>query len=89
MAFREGEHVYIVENNSHITPVQIIRKDGSFYTIQFSNYARINLRESRLFRTKEEALKKIRYTPSAERHIVGNGYTSPYHYNNSRNPYGI
>ena len=89
MAFREGEQVYIVENNSHVTPVQIIRKDGEFYTIQFSDCGRINLRESRLFRTKEEALKRIRHAPSRVRHIAGNGYTSPYHYNNSRNPYGI
>ena len=60
MAFREGDQAYIIENNSHVTPVQIIKKDGDFYTIQFTNYGRINLRESRLFHTQEEAKEKIR-----------------------------
>ena len=27
----------IIENNSHVTPVRIIRKDGEFYTIQFAD----------------------------------------------------
>ena len=88
MAFREGDQAYIIENNSHVTPVQIIGKDGNFYTIQFTNYGRINLRESRLFHTQEEAQKRITKTPFVRRQIARNGYTSPYHYNNSRSPYG-
>ena len=44
MSFSEGEKAYIIENNSHVTPVRIIRKDGEFYTIQFEDYGRINLR---------------------------------------------
>ena len=60
MAFNEGEQAYIIENNSRVTPVRIIRKDGDFYTIEFSDYGRINLRASRLFHTREEAEGKIR-----------------------------
>lgn len=89
MAFREGEQAYIIENNSHVTPVHIIKKDGDFYTIEFSNFGRINLRESRLYHSLEEAKEKIRKTPLVRRQKTSNGYTSPYRYNNSRNPYGI
>ena len=89
MAFREGEQAYIIENNSHVTPVKIIRKDGNFYTIQFSDFSRINLRESRLFRTCEEAEKRIRRTPFLRREVQSRGYTSPYNYSNYRSPYGI
>ena len=52
MSFCEGDKAYIIENNSHVTPVRIIRKDGEFYTIQFADCGRINLRESRLFHTE-------------------------------------
>ena len=69
MAFREGEQAYIIENNSHVTPVYIIKKDRDFYTIEFSNYARINLRESRLYHTLEEAKGKIRRTPFVRRQV--------------------
>ena len=96
MSFNEGEKAYIVENNSHVTPVRIIRKDGEFYTIQFANFGRISLRGSRLslrgsrlYHTEEEAQKKIRPAPSSNRQVIRNGYKSPYNYNNSRSPYGI
>lgn len=90
MSFNEGEKAYIVENNSHVTPVRIIRKDGGFYTIQFADCGRINLRESRLFHTEKEAQKKIRPAPSSNRQVIRNGYyKTPYQYNNSRSPYGI
>ena len=32
MAFNEGEQAYIIENNSRVTPVHVIRKDGDFYS---------------------------------------------------------
>ena len=89
MSFCEGEKAYIIENNSHVTPVRIIRKDGEFYTIQFEDYGRINLRGSRLYHTEEEARKRIKPTPSSNRQVIRNGFKSPYHYNNSRSPYGI
>lgn len=89
MAFREGDQAFIIENNSHVTPVYIVRKDGDFYTIEFSNYSRINLRESRLYYTREDAENKIRRTPFVRRQVNSNGYTSPYKYDNARNPYGI
>jgi len=89
MSFCEGDKAYIIENNSHVTPVQVIRKDGEFYTIQFANYARINLRGSRLYHSEEEAKKRIRPTPSSNRQVIRNGYRSPYEYNNCKSPYGI
>lgn len=89
MAFLEGEQAYIIENNSRVTPVRIIRKDGDFYTIEFSNYSRIILRESRLFRTFEEANEKVRRTPFVKRQATVPRYAPPYNYDNGRNPYGI
>ena len=89
MAFLEGEQAYIIENNSRVTPVRIVRKDGDFYTIEFSDHGRINLRESRLFHTPEEAEEKVRRTPFAKRKAAVSQYTSPYQYDNGRNPYGI
>ena len=89
MAFLEGEQAYIIENNSRVTPVRIVRKDGDFYTIEFSDHSRINLRESRLFHTTEEAGKKVRRTPFAKRRVPVSRYASPYQYDNGRNPYGI
>ena len=90
MSFSEGEKAYIIENNSHVTPVRIIRKDGEFYTIQFEDYGRINLRRSRLYHTEKEARKRIKPTPSLNRQVIRNGYhKTPYQYNNSRSPYGI
>lgn len=89
MSFCEGDKAYIIENNSHVTPVRIIRKDGEFYTIQFADQGRINLRESRLFHTEKEAHEKIKRTPSSNGRVIRNGYVSPYQYNNSRSPYGI
>ena len=73
MSFSEGEKAYIIENNSHVTPVRIIRKDGEFYTIQFADYGRISLRGSRLYHTEEEARKKIRPTPAPNRQVIRNG----------------
>ena len=89
MAFLEGEQAYIIENNSRVTPVRIIRKDGNFYTIEFPNFGRINLRESRLYRTPEEAEEKVRRTPFVKRQVTAPRYASPYNYDNGRNPYGI
>ena len=89
MAFREGEEAYIIENNSRVTPVRIIRKDGDFYTIEFSDYGRINLRASRLFHTREEAEGKIHKSPFVKRQVAVSRYASPYQYDNGRNPYGI
>ena len=89
MVFREGEEAYIIENNSRVTPVHVIRKDGDFYTIEFSNYSRINLRESRLFHTAKEAEGKISRTPLVKRPAAVSRYASPYQYDNGRNPYGI
>ena len=89
MSFCEGEKAYIIENNSHVTPVRIIRTDGEFYTIQFADQGRINLRESRLFHTEKEVHEKIRCTPSSNRRVIRNSYVLPYQYNNDRSPYGI
>lgn len=89
MAFLEGEQAYIIENNSRVTPVRIIRKDGDFYTIEFPNFGRINLRESRLYRTPEEAEEKVHRTPFVKRQVTVPRYASPYNYDNGRNLYGI
>lgn len=88
MAFMEGEQVYIVENHLHVTPAIIIKKSGEFNTIQFlKNGGAITLRDSRLFRTKEEAeqhTRKVAPAPVEERYM-----RSPYSFDNSRSHYGL
>ena len=89
MSFCEGDKAYIIENNSHVTFVCNDTATAEIYTIQFADCGRINLRESRLFHSEEEAHEKIRRTPSSNGRVIRNGYVSPYQYNNSRSPYGI
>ncbi len=89
MTFREGEQAYIIENNSHVTPVEIVKRNGNFYTIQLLNHSRIGLRESRLFHIREEAEKRIRGLPLLKKEEMKNRFSSPYQYDNHRSPYGI
>ena len=70
-----GSHVFIIESNRTITKVVIAARRGDFYTIRFLNGGAIQLRESRIFFTKEEAESKI--PAKAE---IKHRYCSPYDY---------
>jgi hypothetical protein len=53
--FQAGMTVFIIESNIHVREATIVKKAGTFYTIRFESGGGITVRESRLFRTKEDA----------------------------------
>ena len=54
-----GSYVFIVESNRIITEVVIAARRGDFYTVRFLNGGAIQLRQSGIFLSREEAEKKI------------------------------
>ena len=54
-----GSHVFIIESNRTITEVVVAARRGDFYTVRFLNGGAIQLRQSRIFLSREEAEKKI------------------------------
>ena len=70
-----GSHVFIVESNRIITEVVIAARHGDFYTVRFLNGGAIQLRQSRIFLSREEVEKKIPARIEEKRR-----YHSPYDY---------
>ena len=70
-----GSHVFIVESNRTITEVVVAARRGDFYTVRFLNGGAIQLRQSRIFHSREEAEKKISSKIEVKRR-----YYSPYDY---------
>ena len=68
-----GSHVFIVESNRTITEVVVAARRGDFYTVKFLNGGAIQLRQSRIFLSREEAEKKIPVKIEEKRR-----YYSPY-----------
>ncbi len=93
MAFQEGDAAYIIENNLQVTPVLVVSRSGELYTVALSRQCWIRVREGRLFRTEEEANKKLGHVPEEpadqKAPALDQGYKTPYHYDNHRSPYGI
>lgn len=58
--WKPGDECYIVENNMHIRPAVVMRISGGFCTVKFNGKG-VRLRESRLYRTPEEAGIHVRY----------------------------
>ena len=63
--FKPGDKAFIVVSNIYVHEVEVLRYSGGFVTIHIiGDYThgrgRINLRESRLFATKEEAAASIK-----------------------------
>ena len=57
MKFARGETCYILESNYKIRAAKVINKQGDFYVIQLvGSCGAIRLKESRLFKTEDEAL---------------------------------
>ena len=54
-----GSHVFIIESNRTITEVVVAARRGDFYTVRFLNGGAIQLRQSRIFLSREDAEKKI------------------------------
>ena len=61
MRFKKGDLAYIVENHIRITPVKIIAASGGFCTVRFCNSdsSAIRVRDSRLFKTEEDAFGSL------------------------------
>ena len=59
--WKPGDECYIIENNMHIRPAVVIRSSGGFCTLRLGNGKGIRVRESRLYRTPEEAEMHVRY----------------------------
>lgn len=59
--FKTGDVCYILENNMRPRQAKISAKQGEFYVIQLiGSCGAIRLRESRLFKTEDEALESIK-----------------------------
>lgn len=61
MKYQEGDRVYIIVNNLRIKPCCVSSCDGELYVLGFGDGGAIRLRESRIFRTKEEAEQRLPY----------------------------
>ena len=88
MTFKVGEKAYIVENHSYVTPVVILRSYGDFYSVAAGG-AGINLRASRLFKTREDAERTL---PGRKKTVASKAYGSsetPYDYMDYHSPYGL
>ena len=70
-----GSHVFIIESNRTIIEVVVAAKRGDFYTVRFLNGGAIQLRQSRIFFSREDAEKKIPARIEEKRR-----YHSPYDY---------
>ncbi|MCU0079361.1 hypothetical protein [Extibacter muris] len=65
--WHKGDKCYIIENNMHIRPATVVRSGGGFCVIRFGSGKGIRIRESRLYRTPEEAAMHVRYNSSPRR----------------------
>lgn len=76
--FIKGETCYILESNRIVRKAYVLNQIGNMYTIQFaSSDTVIRLKESRLFKTEDEALEsrhKSSYKIDAKETGVSYGY---------------
>ncbi|MDD2979124.1 MAG: hypothetical protein PHN80_04055 [Hespellia sp.] len=57
--FKAGETAYILESNRIVREVTIARASGGMYLIRFVDGGGIQVKEHRLYKTKEEAESNI------------------------------
>ncbi len=69
--FNEGDVVYFVSSSIFIKKATVIRNSGAFCTIRFSNgncgTSGTRVRESKLYRTEEEAKKVVEQHQNANK----------------------
>lgn len=59
--YKTGDVCYILENNMYPKQAKICAKQGEFYVIQLvGSCGAIRLRESRIFKTEQDALDSIK-----------------------------
>lgn len=90
--FIKGETCYILESNRIVRKAYVLNQIGNMYTIQFtSSDTVIRLKESRLFKTEDEALEsrhKSSYKIDAKETGVSYGYIDVFEgKRNNRNPH--
>lgn len=59
VSFASGSEAYLVENGVKVNKVVVVRAIGEFCVVKFPNGGAIKVRQSRLFATPEEAIKKL------------------------------
>ena len=58
--WKAGDKAWIVESTIFVKEVEVVNARGGFVTLRFKDsYGEMRLRESRLYKTKEEAEKKV------------------------------
>ena len=55
MTYETGTEVFFIESNRIIRKATVVRKNGNFYILRFDEGGGIQLREGRIFPTKERA----------------------------------
>ncbi|MCM1096950.1 MAG: hypothetical protein NC427_02675 [Ruminococcus flavefaciens] len=73
--FKAGDKAFIVESNHTVREVTVARRSGGMFLIKFPDGGGIQVREHRLFATREEAEAGIQGKKEEPRK-----YRSPYDY---------
>lgn len=55
MTYETGTEVFLIENNRIIRKATVVKRSGNFYILRFDEGGGIQLRESRIFPTREAA----------------------------------
>ena len=76
--FGIGSHVFIIESNQTIKEMVVTSNHGDFYVLKFLTGGAIQLRSHRIFKTMEEAQKRL----PKKKYVDSSYYKSPYYYGN-------
>ena len=74
--FGIGSHVFIIESNQAIKEMVVASNRGDFYVLKFLSGGAIQLRSHRIFKTMEEAQKRL----PKNKYVDVSYYNSPYYY---------
>lgn len=74
--FGIGSHVFIIESNQAIKEMVVASNHGDFYVLKFLTGGAIQLRSHRIFKTMEEAQKRL----PKNKYVDVSYYNSPYYY---------
>lgn len=58
--FNRGDKAFIITNGKYVTPVTVLNNVNGFCTIKFEKGAGSRVRESKLYKTYQEAASNIR-----------------------------
>lgn len=69
-----GAQAFFIESNRIVREVTVVRRVGEFYTVRFDCGGGIQLRNNRLFSTREDAEEHLPFKPKT----IKQGFRSPY-----------